>query len=61
MNKLIIQFCLLLTFSGFSLAILSGGHIFPVVPFIGFSSEAGGFIGDASDIILLGVFDGSLL
>ena len=52
----------MLTFSGFPLAIFSGSFIsFLVITFLGFSGDNGGFIGDASCNILLGVFNGTLL
>ena len=55
------QFCLLLTFSGFSLAIFTGVFVtFLIVSFLGFSGDTGGLIGGGSNI-LLGVFSGSLL
>lgn len=52
----------MLTFSGFPLAIFSGPFVsLLVITFQGFSGETGGFIGDASSNILLGVFNGTLL
>ena len=51
----------MLTFSGFPLVILSGLLVsFIVDSFLGFSGEAGGFIGGASNTLFV-VFNGSLL